>query len=160
MVHASAGPAIPPPEPALHSVGDDSWLVDEGLELLDPAECRRLATTQPVGRVAVSIGEVPAVFPVNFCVHDGDVFFRTATGTKLAAASRNAVVAFEVDHFDTLNHAGWSVLIVGTASEVPAEVAETIEPLRVRAWAPGERCHLVRVRADFISGRRIVHNER
>jgi len=136
---------------------DESWMVDEGLEILDPSECLQLAMTQPVGRVAVSIGAIPAVFPVNFCLHDDDVFFRTATGTKLAAASRNAVVAFEVDQFDVLNHAGWSVLIIGTATEVSADVAEAIEPLRVRAWAPGDRCHIVRVRGELISGRRIIH---
>ena len=30
---------------------------------------------------------LPAVFPVNYCIRDGDVYFRTAPGTKLDAAS-------------------------------------------------------------------------
>ena len=39
-----------------------------------------------VGRLAVSIKEQPDIFPINFVVDHGTVVFRTAEGTKLAAA--------------------------------------------------------------------------
>jgi hypothetical protein len=37
------------------------------------------------------------VRPVNFCLDGDDIVIRTAAGSKLAAATRRAVVAFEVD---------------------------------------------------------------
>ena len=38
--------------------------------------------------------------PVNFVVEHGNVVFRTAEGTKLAAAVLGTAVAFEVDGYD------------------------------------------------------------
>ena len=131
-------------------------LVDSGLELLTEQQCLMLAALRPIGRVAVSVGALPAVFPVNFCFLGRDVVFRTAEGTKLAAALRGTVVAFEVDEFDAAGHRGWSVLIVGTASEIPGAELAGLEPLPVRAWAPGERDHVVRIQTEFVSGRRIT----
>lgn len=131
-------------------------LADDGLEILDTAECLALAATRPVGRVAVTVGALPAVFPVNHCLVDGEVYFRTGAGTKLAAATRNAAVAFEVDDFDTFEHSGWSVLIIGRSSEVAGDDLAALEPLRVRPWAHGGRTHVIRIAADFVSGRRIA----
>lgn len=142
--------------PSSPSVGGAPPLVEEGLELLAPAECLRLVAQRPIGRVAVSMAALPAVFPVNFCLVEGDVLFRTAPGTKLAAAVRQAVVAFEVDDFDVEGHRGWSVLIVGTATELAADELAALGPLPLRAWAHGERDHVVRIHSEFVSGRRIT----
>lgn len=132
---------------------------DDGLELLDEAECLRLLACVPVGRVAVTIGALPAVFPVNFAMVDGAIVFKTAEGTKLSAALAHAVVAFEVDAFDAVYHEGWSVLAVGAAREV-TDAAET-ERLRhapLSPWAAGKRDHFVRIEPELLSGRRIVHS--
>ena len=131
-------------------------LVEEGLELLTEHECLALAARRPIGRVAVTVGALPAVFPVNFCMVGRDVVFRTAAGTKLEAALKESVVAFQVDDFDTEGHRGWSVMMVGKATELrPIELGR-LEPLPVRAWAHGTRGHVVRIRTEFVSGRRIV----
>lgn len=129
-----------------------------GLGVLTPEECRQLLRRASVGRVAVTIGAVPAVFPVNFMVVDDAIVFRTSTGTKLDAATRKKVVAFEVDEFDTLYHDGWSVLAVGVADELrePAQV-ERAKDLPLVPWADGRRNHFVAIRPEFLSGRRIVH---
>jgi len=138
-------------------VDDDAVpLVAEGLEVLTEAECLALAATRAIGRVAVSIAALPAVFPVNYCIRDGDVYFRTAPGTKLDAATREAVVAFQVDDFEAFGHTGWSVLIVGPCAEVPGEELVELEPLRVQPWAHGDRHHVVRIRGELVSGRRIA----
>jgi len=71
-------------------------VVDDGIGVLDEAECLELLSRSSIGRVAVTIGAVPAVFPVNFRLVDRSIVFRTGTGTKLDAAVRHAVVAFEV----------------------------------------------------------------
>lgn len=133
---------------------------DEGLELLEEAECLALMSQVHVGRVGVSIGALPAIFPVNFVLSDGAVYFRTGEGTKLDAATTNAVVAFETDRFDAFEHGGWSVLAVGTAAPVtnPAQLA-ALSHLRLQPWAGGRRDHLVRVPIEFVSGRRISHDE-
>jgi nitroimidazol reductase NimA-like FMN-containing flavoprotein (pyridoxamine 5'-phosphate oxidase superfamily) len=135
---------------------DRDQLVDAGLELLSETECFALAARRPIGRIAVSVGALPAVFPVNFCFVGRDVVFRTASGTKFAAAVRGTIVAFEVDDFDAIGHRGWCVVIVGEASEVPASDLADLEPLPVHAWARGVRDHVVRIRSEVVSGRRIT----
>lgn len=132
---------------------------DEGMTVLDEAECLDLLARSSIGRVAVTVGAVPAVFPVNFAMLDGSIVFRTSSGTKLAAATRNSVVAFEIDEFDSLYHEGWSVLVVGVADELrdPALV-ERAQTLPLAPWAEGSREHLVTIRPEFVSGRRIVHS--
>ena len=132
---------------------------DLGLGVMEEQECLELLRRASVGRVAVSIGAVPAVFPVNFGVlDDGGIVFRTGTGTKLDAAMRNAVIAFEVDEVDPLYHEGWSVLVVGVADELrDPESVERALGMPLAAWAPGLRDHLVCLRPEMVSGRRIVH---
>jgi len=137
--------------------GDES-LIDRGLEMLSEHECLTLAALQPVGRVGITMGALPMVVPVNFCLAGADVVFHTGAGTKLNAAVRGAVVAFEVDDFDPIGHRGWSVLMIGTARELSIDELSTLGPLPVRPWAHGLRNHVVRIQTEFMSGRRIVRS--
>ena len=89
-----------------------------GLEVLSRQDCLQLLDRAHVGRIAVSIGALPVVLPVNFALLDGDILIRTGRGTKLDAAATNAVVAFEVDGVDAFYHTGWSVLVQGIAEEI------------------------------------------
>jgi uncharacterized protein len=107
--------------------------------------------------VAVSIGAVPAVFPVNYAMLEGEVVFRIGRGTRLHAAMRNAVVAFEVDEVDPEYREGWSVLVVGVAGEITDDARRArAEALPLRPWAPGSPEHVVAIRPELVSGRRIV----
>jgi len=128
-----------------------------GLIVLPRGQCLRLLQRVRIGRVVVSIGALPAAFPVNFALLDGDVVFRSAPGTKLSAALDGAVVGFEVDRIDPVFDSGWSVLIQGTSSVItdPHEL-ERAERLHLRPLAPGDRRHFVRVRSELISGRRFL----
>lgn len=127
-----------------------------GIEVLDRAECIRLLGSAPVGRVVFTDQALPAVQPVNFALYDGLVIVRTRPGSKLAAAARNAIMAFEADDFDAELKWGWSVTAVGPASEVtdPTELG-TLRDLPLRAWAPGRRDHYIRIRYEVLNGRRI-----
>lgn len=128
-----------------------------GLEVLSRAQCLELLGQVPVGRIVLTVGALPAIMPVNFVLHQGEVIIRTDTGTKLAAAARNAVVAFEVDQLDDTGQQGWSVSLVGRAVEVTAaEQLAELRPLPLRPWAPGERDHYIRIKPELISGRRIA----
>src|SRR5262245_6730572 len=107
-----------------------------GLEVLGREECLRLLAQATVGRISVSVGALPAIFPVNYCVRDGAVLFRTGRGTKLEAAAANAVVAFEVDDFDPVEHTGWSVMLVGIARDATDELhQEALDVSSIPRWA-------------------------
>ncbi len=124
---------------------------------LSPAECLRLLSTVEVGRVGITSDALPAVLPVNFAVFEGGIVFRTVAGTKLDAATRGAVVAFEADAYEaTEPHRGWSVLVRGVAREVryPVEL-ERVRALPLRAWAWDRAAdRYVSVAAEMITGRR------
>ena len=126
-----------------------------GLEVLDRVGCLALLKTVPFGRIVFTDRAMPAILPVNFSVWDGSLLIRTGAGSKLAAATRNAVVAFEVDEVDLDTGKGWSVVVVGRSGVVdhPAELAEADE-VAPRSWV-GERDHLIRIAIGSITGRRI-----
>jgi uncharacterized protein len=127
-----------------------------GLEVLKSDECERLLATQAVGRIGVC-GARAGVFPVLFGILDGDVVFRTAPGEKLIAAALNRELVFEADSFDTSTRSGWSVNVVGPAEEIddPHERSRA-EALGLEPWAGEVRDRYVRIRADNVSGRRIL----
>jgi uncharacterized protein len=127
-----------------------------GLEVVPRAECLHLLAEAHVGRIALSIGALPVVLPVNFAVLDDDILIRTALGTKLEAAATNAVVAFEVDSFDPIYHTGWSVLAQGIAKEVtdPVEL-ERARRAPLVPWARNDG-HYVRISTEVLSGRRVL----
>ena len=131
-------------------------LIDSGLEILSTEECQDLLRRATIGRVAVTVGALPAVFPVNYAVLGDDIVFFTGAGTKLRAAVDHAVVAFEVDDFGAAPDHGWSVLAVGRATETtdPEQLA-AVRRIRLRPFAGGDRCHLVRIHPEFLSGRRV-----
>jgi hypothetical protein len=129
-----------------------------GMLVLSEEECLRRLGTTGIGRVAVTVGALPAVFPVAYAARDGGIYFRTAPGSKLAAAARNAVVAFEIDQIDRQSHAGWSVMVVGPAARIddPAEL-ERLAGLPLTRWIDGGPESLIRVAASLVSGREITH---
>lgn len=135
--------------------------VGSELEVLSREECISLASTMPIGRIVFTDRALPAVQPVNFLIDDGSVIIRTTEGSKLAAATRNAVVAFEIDEFDRRSQAGWSVTLVGRAQPVrdPAESAR-LAKLPLQTWAPGPRDRFIRIRPEHISGRRLPASRR
>jgi len=127
-----------------------------GLEILREEQCLSLLEGTSLGRIAVTVGAVPAIFPINYRLIDGRILFRTGDGTKLHQASDHAVVAFEVDEVDPVTHAGWSVLVVGVAKEVREAHADAGLDTIPRPWAPGERDHIIAITPELVSGRRVA----
>jgi nitroimidazol reductase NimA-like FMN-containing flavoprotein (pyridoxamine 5'-phosphate oxidase superfamily) len=127
-----------------------------GFEVLDVAACFSLLSTTSLGRVAVTIGALPAIFPVNFCVVGGQVVFRSGEGTKLTAALSGTIVAFEADRSDPVSGEAWSVQIVGGSEVVEPEADSAAAALAaLRSLAPVPRRYLVKITPERVSGRRL-----
>lgn len=129
------------------------------LEPLTHEECMALLSTASVGRVGAHIDALPTVLPVNFALFDGSVVFRTVPGTKLHAATRDAVVAFQADHYGDIHDPfGWSVLIRGVAQTItdPSLLAAA-HLLPLGSWAfDGRTDEYVRLEPAIVTGRRFV----
>ena len=131
-------------------------IVDRGLEVLSEDDSARLLAAGVVGRIGVTVGALPAIFPVNYRVVDGVILFRTTRESTLANAADGAVVAFEVDDYELLDRSGWSVLAVGQAQVIDDDM--TVPTLAgPRPMVDGERAALVRIVPTFLTGRRIAH---
>jgi nitroimidazol reductase NimA-like FMN-containing flavoprotein (pyridoxamine 5'-phosphate oxidase superfamily) len=133
-------------------------LIEEGLEILDESEAMRLLANSEVGRVGVTMGALPAIFPVNYRLLDGAVVFWSSAGSKLSAAATGAVVAFEVDDYNVADRSGRSVLVVGPSEVVDdPDVAFKALAAGLAPFVDGARSTIIRIEPTLVSGRRIVH---
>lgn len=104
------------------------------LHLSDEASWAFLMS-ENVGRLAVTVGGNPDIFPLNYLGHDGKVYFRTAEGTKLLELTVSANVAFEADGYDDTS--AWSVVIIGTAKAIHSQdTIDTLDALPLHPFAP------------------------
>lgn len=131
-----------------------------GLEVLSREEAMVLLSSVPIGRIVFTDRALPAILPVNFVVDDSTIIFRTGAGSKLSAATREAIVAFEADSFHEATETGWSVTVVGPAHRVedPDEI-ERLKRLPLRPWVPVAPEHYVRIDIAHVTGRRIPSSD-
>ena len=131
---------------------------DEGqrVQVLDVSRSWALLREAAVGRLAVVVDDEPDIFPVNYVVDHGSIVFRTAEGTKLAAAL-GKVVAFETDGYSADTGEAWSVVARGQAKEIRQlhDVLESLE-LPLSPWHGGAKGHLVRITPDRLTGLRFT----
>ena len=126
------------------------------LELIPPAECWKLLSGTPVGRVGVLVDSAPEIYPVNFVVDEETIVFRTDPGNKLRELERSPSICFEVDEIDVEDGTGWSVLVKGRAVELTdGEELRRAAKLPLHFWALGEKAHWIRIRPVEVTGRRI-----
>lgn len=120
---------------------------------LSPAESWELLLSTSLGRLALTVGGVLDIYPVNFIAHDDVLTIRTSEGTKLLELTINPNVAFEIDGVG--GEEGWSVVVKGTARilQTEAEIAGA-EQLALRPLVPTEKHVWVRIVPTEISGRR------
>jgi len=113
-----------------------------------------------MGRIIFTRQALPAVEVVNFALDDGDIVVKTDGDGKLAAATRHAVVAFEVDCLDD-QQAGWSVAAIGPSREVtdPEDIGR-LQKIDLSSWSYGTHERFIRVSPELLSGRRLrAHGE-
>lgn len=127
-----------------------------GLEVLNREECMELLGSTTIGRVGFTVGALPAILPVNFQLIGDHIVFFTGPGSKLVAAMREAVVAFEVDQIDDLTKEGWSVQLVGRASlECGFLHRFQADMAHLESWAPGPLPFVVEIDPAIVTGRRL-----
>ena len=127
------------------------------LHTLGRGECLELLRTVTVGRIGFTESALPAIHPVNFTLEGDNVIIRTSGGGKLAAAVNGAVVAFEADDIDTATRTGWSVVVVGHASLIrDINQLVALAGPEGRPWVRGRTDHVIRIKTERITGRRII----
>jgi hypothetical protein len=116
------------------------------LSVLDAAECRRLLATATFGRLTFT-GE--------------DVVIPAGPDSRMAAGSRGAVVAFEVDDYDLTERTGWNVTVIGPSRliSLPGQVA-ALDTLGVQPWAPVMTYCYIALHMAVVRGRRISSSVR
>ncbi|MCU1492144.1 MAG: hypothetical protein JWM85_3549 [Acidimicrobiaceae bacterium] len=129
-----------------------------GVGALSPDECAVFLKSSQVGRIAVSIGALPVILPVNYLALDDAVWCRAPADGTLLRASVGSVVAFEADGYDAIGSFGWSVLVRGVAVEVtePGELA-AVRLCFADAWPLVEQDdRFIVVPATMLSGQRFA----
>jgi uncharacterized protein len=122
---------------------------------LDPSESWDLLAVSELGRLAVSVGDIPEIFPINYLAHDGVVLFCTAEGSKLVNLTINKHVALETDGFT--DEFAWSVIVHGTAETLAGGAdIEAAAQLPLRSWIPTMKYVFVVITPQKITGRRFA----
>jgi hypothetical protein len=126
------------------------------LSALPPVECwARLEAVSTAMLAFAHEGDVHVV-PVNICVRDRQVWFRTGEGVKRRAARAGVRMAVALEQHDDLSHGGWSVAARGPASLEPDGPPTRGRPT-VRPWRrQAQEGDWVRVAVDTIEGRQLV----
>ncbi|MFT3854411.1 MAG: pyridoxamine 5'-phosphate oxidase family protein [Ilumatobacteraceae bacterium] len=126
-----------------------------GMTVLSRDECFDLLRDERVGRLAVTIGTHPDIFPINYVVDGESIVFRTAEGTKLAASVLTPDVAFEADGVIEGSDEAWSVVVKGHAREIEdmAELLDALD-LPLYPWQVAPKHRFVRVTPVEVTGRR------
>jgi nitroimidazol reductase NimA-like FMN-containing flavoprotein (pyridoxamine 5'-phosphate oxidase superfamily) len=126
----------------------------DGERVLDREDCLRRLRRGGIGRVAVTVAALPAIYPVSYDMWDDNVVFAMIAGTKLVKATLKAVVAFEVDDIETVDHR-WSVTVVGLADEITDDgPLARLRELHLAPWVGDTKAvAFVRIRTDLIYGR-------
>lgn len=116
-------------------------------------ECWEMLRNQPIGRVAMTIGDEVEVFPVNYEIRENSLYIRTAEGTKLFGIALGRPVAFEIDDWD--DESGWSVIAKCAAHQLDhAYEIQEAEQLGLTRWVPDTPDVLVRLNPMKVTGRR------
>lgn len=125
------------------------------IQNLSDEESLELLATKTFGRLVVRRKDDMDLFPLNYVVHEGAIYFRTAEGSKLFSLTLNDDVLFEADNVDSEAEEAWSVIVKGSARALQSndEIAKADE-LPLKPWLPTLKYNYVVVTPSDISGRK------
>jgi nitroimidazol reductase NimA-like FMN-containing flavoprotein (pyridoxamine 5'-phosphate oxidase superfamily) len=123
-------------------------------ELTD-AESLALLASVSLGRIVFTMRALPTVRPVNHILDDGQIVIRSHLGTAIvsqADTSYGAVVAYEADDLDPVQHLGWSVSITGTAKILQDTDQIARYRGRLSPWVNDQVDDIIAIRPELIHG--------
>ncbi len=125
------------------------------IQNLSDEESLELLATKTFGRLVVRRKDDMDLFPLNYLVHEGEIYFRTAEGSKLFSLTLNNDVLFEADNVDGDSQEAWSVVVKGTARTLSSNAEiEAADQLPLKPWLPTLKYNYVVVSPNEISGRK------
>ena len=125
------------------------------IQNLSDEESLELLATKTFGRLVVRRTDDMDLFPLNYLVHEGEIYFRTAEGSKLFSLTLNNDVLFEADNVDGDSQEAWSVVVKGTARTLSSNAEiEAADQLPLKPWLPTLKYNYVVVSPNEISGRK------
>ena len=125
------------------------------IQNLSGEESLELLATKTFGRLVVRRKDDMDLFPLNYLVHEGEIYFRTAEGSKLFSLTLNNDVLFEADNVDADSQEAWSVVVKGTARTLSSNAEiEAADQLPLKPWLPTLKYNYVVVSPNEISGRK------
>ena len=125
------------------------------IQTLSDEESLELLATKTFGRLVVRRKDDMDLFPLNYLVHEGEIYFRTAEGSKLFSLTLNNDVLFEADNVDADSQEAWSVVVKGTARTLSSNAEiEAADQLPLKPWLPTLKYNYVVVSPNEISGRK------
>ncbi|AGE36100.1 MULTISPECIES: pyridoxamine 5'-phosphate oxidase family protein [Corynebacterium] len=128
------------------------------IEILKEDEALELMGNQQLGRLVVRIKDDFDIYPLNYVVNEGKIYFRTAEGSKLFTVSINERVLFEAD--DHTEDKAWSVIVKGSARILQkTDEIQKADELPLKPWLPTLKYNYVEITPEEISGRRFQLGE-
>lgn len=122
------------------------------MEVLTEQDCWDTLARLEFGRLAYVLGGHLDMAPINYAVHNGEVVFRTAEGSKLSAVLGGDEVVFEVD--EITGDEAVSIIMRAIPREMPYDEARWADQIRLRPWISSVKEHVVGLRPAQMSGRR------
>jgi general stress protein 26 len=134
---------------------EDGWSPQGPVTELSEHHAWDFLRRSSIGRLAVSVDNKPAIFPVDFYCDGESILFRTSKGTKLSDLIANDAVAFEADEHSIRESV--SVIVEGHARIITDE-AETLraDKSSLPPWIPIAVPVYVRILPTAIHGRRFT----
>ncbi|WP_311258991.1 pyridoxamine 5'-phosphate oxidase family protein [Microbacterium sp. WCS2018Hpa-9] len=127
-----------------------------GVEKLLTEDCWHHIEAESFGRLAITGRDgAPDIFPLNYTVYDGAIYFRSAPGSKLAAIILHPVVALEIDGEESGFQ--WSVVVHGGLRRLDSD--KEIHDSGVKFLAsqsPTAKYNYVCIEPTAVSGRRFI----
>lgn len=130
------------------------------LEQITRDECLQiLADSSHIGRLGFVSNGVPLILPVNYLFDHGAIIIGTHEGSAICSIDNN-LAAFEVDHYRSLGHSGWSILAHGTAREITdLRTIARLQRSALETWAWRKADRWFAIPVEVLSGCRIPDSQ-
>ena len=125
---------------------------------LIPDECWELLRGTSIGRVVFTMRALPAIRPVNHVIDGHTIVIRSHLGSAITGHSSRdgAVVCYEADDINPVQHTGWSVIATGMARLVTDPDAISRYQQMLEPWVARSMDQVIAITPGTITGIRLT----